>query len=80
MKNLALLIFFSAIMFCSSCDSGTKNTTEKDQEGMESTGFGGEGADPSSGTVISEDSAAAPVEQGSQENTEGDSIKDTTEQ
>lgn len=80
MKNLLSILLVSSFIFFASCDSGTKSTKEEDPEATKKTGFGGQGADPSSGTVVSEDTAAAPIDQGTDVDSEGDSAESPAEQ
>lgn len=58
--DLILTILCSTIVLGCSQTSDKANQSDKDlEEGIENEGFGGVGADPTSGTTVSEDTAAS---------------------
>ena len=59
MKKITCL-FVSAFLFTMmSCSQGANNENQNREAPMENDGFGGVGADPNSGTVVSDDTATS---------------------
>lgn len=59
MKKIALLLVYASLGTLIACSQGTNNENQNADEAVESEGFGGAGADPTSGTVVSDDTAAS---------------------
>lgn len=66
MKKILIFTLFSSFIVFASCQSNSERKTKEEENQTESRGFGGEGADPSSGPVVSDDTAMTPTNQGSQ--------------
>lgn len=66
MKKIYFFTLLAAFLAFFSCQSNSEKENNGDENQTESRGFGGEGADPSSGTVVSEDTAMTPTNQGVQ--------------
>lgn len=59
MKKIALSLICASLGALIACSQGTNNENQNSEETTESEGFGGVGADPNSGTVVSDDTAAS---------------------
>ncbi len=59
MKKIPLLFISVFLVTMMSCSQGSNNENQNADESVESDGFGGVGADPNSGTVVSEDTATS---------------------
>lgn len=62
-NNIYFISLVAGSFFLTSCGGNPDNKEDEERgQQLEERGFGGDGADPSSGTVVSDDSSTVPAQ------------------